>query len=252
MSYGGGANEQLLSRVLATRRDEIVLATKFGIVRDADGVRVDARPVRVQSDLEASLSRLGVEHIDLYYLHRADPAIAIEESIGAMAELVTAGKVHHLGVSELTVTELERAAAVHPIAALQCEWSLAWREIEDDILPTARRLGIGVVPYSPLGRGLLTGAVAERNLALVGAVAELAREHGATPGQLALAWLLARGDVVPIPGTKHRAHLAENLAAADLALSGGDLDRLEAVSPRAAWVGERSSFAAPQTVRSAG
>ncbi len=226
-SYGSGANERLLAPVLSARRDEIVLATKFGIVRDADGVHVDARPDRVRDYLESSLQRLGVDHVDLYYLHRVDPDVPIEESIGAMAQLVAAGKVGHLGVSEVTAEQLERAVAVHPIAAVQTEWSLTWRDVEDEVRPAARRLGVAIVPYSPLGRGLLTGALPaaetfgdgdmrrsdprfagaayERNLALVDAVAEIAAQHAATPAQLALAWLLHQGDdVVPIPGTKRR------------------------------------------------
>jgi aryl-alcohol dehydrogenase-like predicted oxidoreductase len=270
-SYGEGANERLLADVLATRRGEVVLATKFGIVRDDDGVHVDAHPQRIRGDLEASLQRLGVDHVDLYYLHRVDPEVPIEESIGAMAELVADGTVGQLGVSEVSADELERAVAVHPIAAVQCEWSLTWREVEDEIVPAARRLGVGIVPYSPLGRGLLSGAVAvdalagddmrrrdprfagaelQRNLALVDAVASLAREHDATPAQLALAWLLAQGDdVVPIPGTKRRARVAENVAATELVLSAADLERLEDAAPREAWAGDRMSFAAPVVAR---
>ncbi len=272
MSYGAGANERLLSRILARRRDEIVLATKFGIVRDEQGVRVDARPERVREFLETSLQRLGVERVDLNYLHRVDPKVPIAETIGAMGELVAEGKVTHLGVSETTVEDLERAVAVHPIAALQLEWSLTWRECEDDMIPAARRLGVGVVPYSPLGRALLTGTLAsgtaseapmrardarfsghalDRNLELVDAIAAIARARGATPAQLALAWLLAQGpDVVPIPGTKRRDRLAENLAATELRLSSDDLQRVEHAAPRAAWAGDRFSFAASATERS--
>jgi len=272
-SYGAGANERLLAPVLAARRDEIVLATKFGIVRDDGGVHVDARPERIAGYLDASLQRLGVDHVDLYYLHRVDPEVPIEDSIGAMAELVAAGKVGHIGVSEVTAQQLERAVAVHPIAAVQTEWSLTWREVEDEVVPAARHLGVGIVPYSPLGRGLLTGALAagrefgdgdmrrsdprfagaafERNLALVDAVADIAAEHAATPAQLALAWLLHQGDdVVPIPGTKRRPRLAENVAAADLRLSDADLERLEQAAPRDVWAGDRASFAAPVTGRS--
>ena len=271
MSYGAGANERLLAQVLATRRAEVVVATKFGIVREPDGVHVDARPERVRSYLEGSLSRLGVERVDLYYLHRVDPDVPIEETVGAMGELVAEGKVGHLGVSETTADELERAAGEHPIAALQLEWSLTWRECEDELIPTARRLEVGIVPYSPLGRGLLTGTVdarsvdgadmrsrdprfagaaLERNLELVQAVAAIAREYDATPPQLALAWLLAQGDdVVPIPGTKRRNRLAENVAAAELVLSPSVLARLEAAAPREAWAGDRFSFAAPETQR---
>jgi len=271
MSYGAGHNERLLGQALAGRRDQVTLATKFGIVRDADGVRVDARPEHVRGYCEASLQRLGVEHIDLYYLHRVDPGVAIEETIGAMADLVAEGKVRHLGLSEATVEQLERATATHSITALQSEWSLWWREIEDDVLPAARRLGIGIVPYSPLGRGFLTGTVAtdtlaaddlrrgdprfdgkalEHNRALVDEVRRVAAEREVTPGQLALAWLLAQGDdVVPVPGTKRRERVEENAAAAAIALSVSDLARLEEVAPRAAWSGERESFAAYRTTR---
>jgi len=271
MSYGAGHNERLLGQALAGRRDQVTLATKLGIVRDADGVHVDARPEHVRGYCEASLGRLGVEHIDLYYLHRVDPDVAIEETIGAMADLVAEGKVRHLGLSEATVEQLERAAAIHPISALESEWSLWWREIEDDVLPAARRLGIGIVPYSPLGRGFLTGTVAtdalaaddlrradprfdgeapEQNQTLVHEVHRLAAEREVAPGQLALAWLLAQGaDVVPIPGTKRRARLEENAAAAAIELSTEDLARLEAVAPRTAWSGDRQSFAAYHTTR---
>lgn len=271
MSYGAGANERLLAQVLRRRRDEVVLATKFGIVREADGTHLDAKPERVRGFLEASLARLGVEHVDLYYLHRVDPEVPVAETIGSMAELVGEGKVAHLGVSETTAAELEQAVAVHPIAALQLEWSLTWRECEDDIVPTARRLGVGIVAYSPLGRGLLGGTLTaasaaqapmraqdarfagealDQNLRLANVVAEIAAEHQATPAQLALAWLLAQGpDVVPIPGTRRRERLAENLAAVDLALSAKDLARLERVVPRQAWAGDRFSFAAPVTER---
>jgi aryl-alcohol dehydrogenase-like predicted oxidoreductase len=271
MSYGAGHNERLLGRALAGRREQVVLATKMGIVRDGDGVHLDARPEHVRSWCEESLARLGVEHIDLYYLHRVDPDVAIEESVGAMSELVAEGKVSHLGVSECSSEQLERAAAVHPISALQSEWSLWWRDIEDDIVPTARRLGIGLVPYSPLGRGFLTGSLGrqtfaaddlrsrdprflgderERNLALVGELRRLATGREVTPAQLALAWLLAQGDdIVPIPGTKRRERLHENATAADVELSRADLERLEAVAPRAAWAGVRQSFAAHRTTR---
>lgn len=271
MSYGQGHNERLIGRAIAGRRDDVVLATKFGIVRGADGVRLDGRPDHVRGYCEASLERLGVDTIDLYYLHRVDPEVPLAETVGAMAELVAAGKVRHLGLAEVNPDQLERAAAVHPIAAVQFEWSLSWREPEDDVVPAARRLGIGLVPYSPLGRGLLTGALPSgpfpagdfrsndprfadenltRNLALVRALAKLAGEHQVTAGQLALAWLLARGpDVVPIPGTRSRGRIAENAAAARLRLSGDDLATLEAVAPRQAWQGDRRSFAAHGTTR---
>ncbi|MGC4749143.1 aldo/keto reductase [Micromonospora sp. DT201] len=271
MSYGRGHNERLVARAIAGRRDDVVLATKFGIVRDADGVRLDGRPENVRGYCDASLERLGVDTIDLYYLHRVDPEVPVTETIGAMGELVTAGKVRHLGVSEVNPAQLEQAATVHPIAAVQFEWSLAWREPEDDVVPAARQLGVGLVPYSPLGRGLLTGALsagpfpegdfrrtdprfAAQNLAsnlnLVQTLTKLADEHGVTPGQLALAWLLAQGpDVVPIPGTRSRARLAENAAAADVQLSEQDLAALDLAVPRESWQGDRTSFAAHGTTR---
>ncbi|MEV0843805.1 aldo/keto reductase [Actinocatenispora sera] len=265
-SYGAGHNERLLSRLLVTRRDEITLATKFGIVRDADGTRLDAHPDRVAGYCDASLRRLGVDTIDLYYLHRPDPAVPVEDTIGAMAALVTAGKVRHLGISEPSPAQLAAAAAVHPIAAVQSEWSLWWRELEDEVVPTARRLGIGVVPYSPLGSGILAGVTSaapfrdrdpryagadrERNLALLGEVQAIAAERGVSSGQLALAWLLAQGDdVVPIPGTRNADRLAENAAAADIVLTAVELDRLETAVPRGAWAGDRNSFAAHGATR---
>lgn len=265
-SYGAGHNERLLSRLLATRRDEVTLATKFGIVRDADGTRLDAHPDRVAGYCDASLRRLGVDTIDLYYLHRPDPAVPVADTIGAMAALVKAGKVRHLGISEPSPADLASAAAVHPIAAVQSEWSLWWREVEDEVVPTARRLGIGVVPYSPLGSGILAGATSaapfrdrdpryagadrDRNLALLGEVQAIAAERGVSSGQLALAWLLAQGDdVVPIPGTRNADRLAENAAAADLVLTAAELDRLETAVPRGAWAGDRNSFAAHGATR---
>jgi len=240
-------------------------------------VHVDAHPNRIRGYCEASLARLGVEHLDLYYLHRVDPAVPVEESVGAMAELVVDGKVRHLGLSEASVDELQRAVATHPISALQSEWSLWWREIEDDVVPAARRLGVGLIPYSPLGRGFLTGtlspAIADgfgaddlrrgdprfhgdnrhRNQAILAEVQALAAERGVTPGQLALAWLLAQGqDVVPIPGTKRAKRVEENAAAAVIELAPADLDRLRDVAPRAAWAGDRHSFAAHHTTRTTG
>jgi aryl-alcohol dehydrogenase-like predicted oxidoreductase len=272
MSYGGGHNEQLVGRAIAGRREQPVLATKFGIVRGRDGVHLDGRPEHVRGYCDASLIRLGVDAIDLYYLHRVDPDVPVAETVAAMAELVEQGKVRHLGLSEANAGQLEQAAAVHPITALQLEWSLFWREPEDDVLPTARRLGVGLVPYSPLGRGMLTGALPAgvfgpgdfraddprfagadltRNLALVDTLRDLAAERGATPGQLALAWLLAQGpDVVPIPGTRSAPRVVENAAAAGLELSPSDLYRLEQAVPRSAWSGDRSSFAAHHTTRS--
>lgn len=254
--YGFGHNEELVGKALAPRRDEVVIATKFGIHLDADtpggrGVRGDADYVRQACD--ASLGRLGLDHIDLYYQHRPDVTVPIEETAGAMAELVAAGKVRHLGLSEASADTVRRAAAVHPIAALQSEWSLFSRDIEAEIVPACRELGIGLVPYSPLGRGLLTGTVSsldeladddfrrtqprfqdgnlDRNLAAVAVVRSIAAAHGATPGQVALAWLAAQGDdVVPIPGTKRRRYLEENVSALDVALSAEDLARLDAIT----------------------
>jgi aryl-alcohol dehydrogenase-like predicted oxidoreductase len=254
--YGFGHNEELVGKALAPRRDEVVLATKFGIYLNPDertrGVRGDPEYVRQACD--ASLGRLGTDHIDLYYQHRPDVTVPIEETVGAMAELVEAGKVRHLGLSEASVDTIRRAAAVHPIAALQTEWSIFSRDIEDEIVPLCRELGIGLVPYSPLGRGLLTGAVSsldeladddfrrtqprfqgenlDHNLALVAVVREIAAAHGVTPGQVALAWLTAQGDdVVPIPGTKRRTYLEENIGALDVALTPDDLARLDDLRP---------------------
>jgi len=269
MSYGQGHNERLIARALAGR--QAMVATKFGIVRDDRGVRVDGRPDHVRGYCEASLSRLGQDVIDLFYLHRVDPEVPLAETVGAMAELVRDGKVRHIGLSEATAAQLEQAAAVHPIAAVQFEWSLLWRDPEQDIVPAARRLGIGMVTYSPLGRGLLTstltgadidasefrrndprfhGTDLDRNLHQVGALQEIAARLGTTPGQLALAWLLAQGDdVVPIPGTRRADRIAENVAAAQVQLSPDDLRRLEDAVPRSAWSGDRRSFAVPVTTR---
>src|SRR3954447_22462478 len=256
MSYGSGHNERLIGRAIAGRRDDVVLATKFGIVRGPDGVRLDARPEHVRGYCDDSLERLGVDVIDLYYLHRIDPEVPVADTVGAMAELVTAGKVRHLGLCEAGPAQLEQAVAVHPLAAVQFEWSLSWREPEDHVIPAARKLGVGIVPYSPLGRGLLTGALPagpfgegdfrrgderfaganlDRNLALVHAVQRIAGERGVTAGQLALAWLLAQGpDVVPIPGTRSRTRIAENAAAAEVELSPADLAALAQAAPREA------------------
>jgi aryl-alcohol dehydrogenase-like predicted oxidoreductase len=252
--YGLTENEKLVGRTIAGRRDEVVLATKFGNVF-RDGKRgVDGTPEYVHEACDASLERLGVDHIDLYYLHRPDLNVPIEDTVGAMAELVEAGKVRHLGLSEASVDTVDRAAAVTTIAALQSEWSLFTRDLEREIVPTCRRHGIGLVPFSPLGRGLLTGAVTstetlttndfrqtnprfaegnfEHNLALVEVVKEVATAHGCTPGQVALAWLSAQGDdVVPIPGTKRRKYLEENVAALDVTLTEDDLTRLGALEP---------------------
>ena len=274
MSYGQGHNERLVARALHGRAGPVLIATKFGIVRDSGGVRVDGRPEHVRGFCEASLRRLGRDVIDLYYLHRVDPEVPVADTVGAMAGLVAEGKVRHLGLSEATPAQLEQAAAVHPVSAVQFEWSLLWRDPEDDVVPAARRLGIGLVPYSPLGRGLLTAALAgpdidasdfrrqdprfhgqalERNLGQVAALRELAAGLGLTPGQLALAWLLAQGpDVVPIPGSRREERIAENAAAASAVLSPADAGRLARALPRAAWAGNRTSFAAPVTVRSSG
>jgi aryl-alcohol dehydrogenase-like predicted oxidoreductase len=261
--YGAGHNETLVGRAIAGRRDEVVLATKFGIVPRPDGRQgVDGSPARVRQCCDQSLKRLDVDHVDLYYLPRVDPDVPIEETVGAMAELVEGGKVRYLGLSEASVDSLERAAATHPITALQSEWSLWSRDLETEVLAVARRLGIGLVAYSPLGRGFLTGSVTSpedfapddfrrnhprfqgenfhRNLELVAVVRKMAEERGITAGQLALAWLLGRGeDVVAIPGTKRRSNLEENLGAASVELSVGDIELLESIAPRDAWSGDR-------------
>jgi aryl-alcohol dehydrogenase-like predicted oxidoreductase len=268
--YGPFTNELLVGKAIAGRRDEVQLATKFGNERLPDGtmVGINGRPDYVRSACDASLQRLGVDHIDLYYQHRVDRAVPIEETVGAMAELVEAGKVRHLGLSEASATTIRRAHAVHPITALQTEYSLFTRDLEDEILSTIRELGIGLVPYSPLGRGLLTGAISadsgaqgeqdrrrseyfprfqgealDANLALVEKVREVASGKGCTPGQLALALVLAQGDsglgVVPIPGTKRVRYLEENVGATDVELTADDLDALERAVPRGAVVGDR-------------
>jgi aryl-alcohol dehydrogenase-like predicted oxidoreductase len=252
--YGPFTNERLVGRAIAGRRDEVVVATKFGNERGEDGsfARINGRPEYVRAACDASLQRLGVDHIDLYYQHRVDNEVPIEETVGAMAELVAAGKVLHLGLSEAAAATVRRADAVHPITALQSEYSLFSRDVEDEILPTVRELGIGFVAYSPLGRGMLTGAYRsladlpegdtrsrrfprfgeanfDRNVALVGAVTEMAERKGCTPGQVAIAWVLAQGpDVVPIPGTKRMRYLEENLAAAEVSLDADDLAWLDA------------------------
>ncbi len=271
MSYGSGHNEELVGRALAGRRDQAVLATKFGIVRGPNGPRLDGRPENVPTHCEASLKRLGVESIDLYYLHRVDPEVPLADTVGAMAELVTAGKVKHLGISEANPDQLRQAVAVHPITAVQFEWSLLWREPEDDVVPVARSLGVGLVPYSPLGRGMLTetrppssfapgdfrgadprfGAEhREQNLAQVDALRTIAEEKGISVGQLALAWLIAQGpDVVPIPGTRRAARVVDNAGAGDLTLDASDLRRIEDLVPRSGWGGDRTSFAAHGVVR---
>ncbi len=264
-AYGPHTNEQLVGRAIRSRRDEVVLATKFGLVRhEEDPAKRTIRgdPAYVHEACEASLRRLGVDHIDLYYLHRRDQRVPIEDTVGAMGELVEAGKVRHLGLSEVNPDTLRRAAATHPIVALQSEWSLWTRDLEDEVVPTARELDIGIVAYSPLGRGFLTGAITSvddlddddfrrhsprfteanlaRNLAIVERVQSLAAARGVTAGQLALAWVLSRGeDVVPIPGTKRRRWLEENIAAAQLELSDDDLAELDEAVPADAAVGDR-------------
>ena len=267
--YGHGDNETLIGAVLRergpARRGEVVLATKFGIVRDRQDASVrgiSGRPEYVRAACDASLRRLGLDHVDLLYQHRVDAEVPIEETVGAMAGLVAAGKVRHLGLSEAGPETLRRACAVHPIAALQTEYSLWSREPEDGLLTTCRELGVGFVPYSPLGRGFLTGQITKpedlapddyrrgaprfqgenfaRNLELVAQVRALAGEKGATPAQIALAWVLAQGDdLAPIPGTKRRSYLEENLGALHVTLTPADLARLDAIAPKGAVAGER-------------
>ena len=263
--YGPYTNEELVGRAIAGRREEVVLATKFGIVRDADDPSrrgVEGRPEYVRKSIEGSLARLGVDHVDLYYQHRVDPDTPIEDTVGAMAELVREGKVRYLGLSEAAPDTLRRAQAIHPISALQTEYSLWSRDPEDEVLPTVRELGIGFVAYSPLGRGFLSGRFQspedleegdfrlrnprfqgenfQRNLELVERVREIAEEKNATPAQLALAWVLAQGeDIVPIPGTKRRERLEENVAALDVELTDADLERIEAAFPKGATAGDR-------------
>jgi aryl-alcohol dehydrogenase-like predicted oxidoreductase len=260
--YGAGHNEELVGEAIAGRRDEVQLATKFSLSFVGGERRINGRPEYVRTCAEASLRRLGVDVIDLYYQHRVDPTVPIEDTVGAMAELVQQGKVRYLGLSEASANSIRRAVAVHPIAALQSEWSLWTRDLEDTVLGVARELGVGIVPFSPLGRGFLTGAIRspddfgegdfrrghprftgeafEANLRLVDEVRALAAEKGATPGQLALAWVLAQGpDVVPIPGSKRRAHLEENAGALDVELTPDDLARFEAIAPPGVAVGGR-------------
>lgn len=262
--YGPFTNEELVGRAIRDRRDQVVLATKFGNVRGPDGswAGINGRPEYVRQACEGSLARLGVDQIDLYYQHRVDPAVPIEETVGAMAELVRAGKVRYLGLSEAGPATIRRAHRVHPISALQTEYSLWSRDPEDDILPVCRELGIGFVAYSPLGRGFLTGRFRrledlpaddwrrsnprfqgenfQRNLDLVARIEELARSKGCTPSQLALAWVLAQGrDIVPIPGTKRVRYLEENAAAAAIRLTNDDLAAIDAAAPAGVAVGER-------------
>ncbi|MBZ6077553.1 aldo/keto reductase [Microvirga puerhi] len=267
--YGVGRNEELVGRAIRDRRNQVVLATKFGNMRTADGsyLGINGKPDYVRQACEASLKRLGIEVIDLYYQHRVDPQTPIEDTVGAMADLVRQGKVRYLGLSEAGPETIRRANAVHPITALQTEYSLWSRDPEAEILPTVRELGIGFVPYSPLGRGFLTGQIKsiddldsddyrrntprfqgenfQKNLDLVHEIEMMAQEKGCTPAQLALAWVLAQGsDIIPIPGTKRRHYLEENVGALKVSLTQDDLARIDRVLPLGAASGTR--YAAPQ------
>jgi aryl-alcohol dehydrogenase-like predicted oxidoreductase len=262
--YGSGSNEELIGKAIKGKRDKVVIATKFGNMRGPNGefLGVNGAPAYVRKCCDESLKRLGVDVIDLYYQHRVDPKTPIEDTVGAMAELVKQGKVRHLGLSEAAAKTIERAHKVHPITALQTEYSLWSRDVEDEILPTIRRLGIGLVPYSPLGRGFFTGRFKtpddfdakdyrrmtprfqgenfDSNLGLLSVVESLAAEKGVKPGQVALAWVLAQGeDVVPIPGTKRRVYLEENVAALDVTLSNTEIEKLSNAIPRGAAAGDR-------------
>ncbi|CAI1037807.1 aldo/keto reductase [Serratia grimesii] len=263
--YGPHTNEQLVGQAIKGKRQQVFLATKFGILRDPTDPAargVSSRPEYIRRSVEGSLKRLGVDEIDLYYQHRVDPQVPIEDVVGTMADLIREGKIRHIGLSEASVTTLERAHKVHPITALQTEYSLWTRDAEQGVLAACERLGIGFVPYSPLGRGFLTGAIQRpedldaddfrrsnprfqgdnfaRNLALVAKVTELAKQKGVAPSQLALAWVLAQGEhIVPIPGTKRRRYLEENIAAAELTLSQAELEAIEAVFPAEAVAGNR-------------
>lgn len=264
--YGPFTNEQLVGKAIKNHRDQVVLATKFGNVRTEDGGwrGVNGRPEYVHQACEASLKRLGVDTIDLYYQHRVDPNVPIEDTVGAMVELVQQGKVRYLGLSEAAPATIRRAHTVHPISALQTEYSLWSRDPEDEILPTVRELGISFVPYSPLGRGFLSGQITslddlaeddyrrqsprfqgenfQKNLQVVEQVKAIAQEKGTTPSQLALAWLLAQGnDIVPIPGTKRRSYLEENVAATNISLTQEELARIDAVAPKNVAAGDRYS-----------
>ncbi|MGN6703756.1 MAG: aldo/keto reductase [Burkholderiaceae bacterium] len=260
--YGPHTNEDLLGRAIKGKRDGLVIATKFGIVRTPTGMQVNGRPDYVRQCVDGSLKRLGIDVIDLYYQHRIDPNTPIEDTMGALVDLVKAGKIRHIGLSEASSATIERAVKMHPLAALQSEYSLWTRDPENGVLATCRRHGIGFVPYSPLGRGFLTGAIASpddfapddyrrhsprfqgenfgRNLALVGEVKKMANDIGCTPGQLALAWVLAQGDdIVPIPGTKRRKYLEENVGAVDVALTPEQCRRLAGMFPPEAVAGQR-------------
>ena len=259
--YGTGHNEELVGKVLRKHRNRVIIATKFGNQVLPDGTRaINGRPEYVRSACDASLKRLGVGHVDLYYQHRVDKNVPIEETVGAMADLVRQGKVRYLGLSEASAQTVRRAHAVHPISALQSEYSLWTRDYEDEVIPTLRELGVGFVPFSPLGRGLLSGELKDlpaddmrkkisprfeggnldQNLKVVARLKEIAQEKGITPSQLALAWVLAQGDdIVPIPGTKRRKYLEENVAAADMKLSKNDLARIEETAPKGFAAGGR-------------
>ena len=261
--YGAGANEELVGRAIADRRDRVVLATKFGIVRDGEGNQgAQGDPDYVQQCCDESLRRLGVDHIDLYYQHRVDPDVPIEETVGALAGLVAQGKIRFYGLSECGADTVRRAHAVHPVTAVQSEWSLWTRDIEEAVAPTCAELGVGVVPFSPLGRGFLTGSITSAaqlgegdmrrglprfgddnlaaNLAIVDALRAIAERRGVTAGQLALAWVQSRGEhVVPIPGTKRRTYLEQNVAAAELQLGADEIAEIEAAAPSGAVAGER-------------
>jgi aryl-alcohol dehydrogenase-like predicted oxidoreductase len=264
--YGAGHNEEFVGRAIRGRRDEVVLATKCGFVWDENGktTGVDGSPAHIRDACEASLRRLAVETIDLYYLHRADPQVPIEDTVGTMKELVLEGKVRFMGLSEVSADTLRRADSIHPITALQSEYSLWTRDVETQILPACRELGIGFVPFSPLGRGFLTGQIQspddfpeddmrrhlprfqgknfEKNIQLVERIKEIAAEKGRTPGQLALAWVLAQGDdIVPIPGTKRRQYLEENIQALEVQLNADDFRQIEEAMPREAIAGQRYS-----------
>jgi aryl-alcohol dehydrogenase-like predicted oxidoreductase len=271
--YGPFTNEQLVGRALQGRRDGVVIATKFGNVRSPDGayLGIDGSAEYVRRACDASLERLGVDHIDLYYQHRVDDTVPIEETVGAMSQLVTAGKVRFLGLSEAAPETIRRAHAVHPIAALQTEYSLWMRDVEDEILPVCRELGVGFVPYSPLGRGFLTGRFRrfedlpaddyrrnqprfqgenfQKNLDLVALIERMAHRKGCTPSQLALAWLLAQGDdLVPIPGTKRLQYLEENVGAVGVTLTNDDLRRIDEIAPKGVAAGLRYPDAGMKTV----
>ncbi len=271
--YGPFKNEELVGRAIRGRRDRVVLATKFGVVRTGDPTQrsISGKPEYVKQACDASLRRLGVDHIGLYYQHRVDPGTPIEDTVGAMADLVRAGKVRHLGLSEAAPDTIRRANKVHPITALQTEYSLWTRDPEDGVLATCRELGIGFVAYSPLGRGFLTGRFQSpadfapddfrrfnprfqgdnftKNLQLVEHITQLAKKKGVTAGQLALAWVLARGnDIVPIPGTKRRAYLEENVAATKVQLSPGELAKIDEIAPKGVAAGERYPAAAMPSV----